>query len=284
MILSRTSFEYKGINLIEKMTIRLPFRYEAIFQDEGCFLFIRNDDAKHNDATIYAQSERLELESQDAVLLKCGTYFMDWVNNNQAQEVEVIAIHLYTDVIKTLYKNDIPKSFNQIKKAQQISPVVANAILEKFIDNLEFYFEHPQLVNDDTLELKIRELILLLIQSRNGISLHQLLSGIFSESASAISDVVHTHLYSNLSIEDMAKLAGLSLSTFKRMFKKHYGIAPKQYLVQERINKAKKLLRSSNLSIKEVAYDVGFNDPSYFTRVFKLKEGVSPRDYQDGLT
>lgn len=171
MIRDRKVFEYEGNPLIEKVTIKLPFRYEALFQNEGCFLSI-----KGSKSAIYSSVEKVNIKSKEAVLLRCGTYFVDFIKNETSQEVDVIAIHLYPEVIKALYKTELPKSMIEHVEGGQINRVLTDELLEKFIDNIYFYFENPQLINKDMLELKLKELILILIQSSRIDSIHKLIS------------------------------------------------------------------------------------------------------------
>lgn len=83
-----------------------------------------------------------------------------------------------------------------------------------------------------------------------------------------------------LSIEELAKISQLSLFSFKREFKKEFYDSPKNYINTLRIKKAKELLQLSKMSISEIAYEVGFNDPLYFTRLFKKKVGTSPTSFR----
>jgi AraC-like DNA-binding protein len=75
-------------------------------------------------------------------------------------------------------------------------------------------------------------------------------------------------------------MAYVSKSNFFKMFKDELGTSPNEFILQERINRAKELLASQN-SIKETAYQTGFSDANYFTRVFKQLVGVTPKSYQD---
>lgn len=93
-------------------------------------------------------------------------------------------------------------------------------------------------------------------------------------------DYIRKNLHQKLSIESIAKLAYVSKSNFFKMFKDELGTSPNDFILQERINKAKELLASQN-SIKETAYQTGFSDTNYFTRVFKQLVGVTPKNYQD---
>jgi len=64
-----------------------------------------------------------------------------------------------------------------------------------------------------------------------------------------------------------------------RLFKRYYGLTPKQYLITKRINEAKKLLKNG-VSIAESCYIVGFEAPSSFSTLFKTRTGLTPRAYQ----
>ncbi|MGE8552377.1 MAG: AraC family transcriptional regulator [Chryseobacterium jejuense] len=93
-------------------------------------------------------------------------------------------------------------------------------------------------------------------------------------------DYIKRNLHQKLSIESIAKLAYVSKSNFFKMFKDELGTSPNDFILQERISKAKELLATQN-SIKETAYQTGFSDTNYFTRVFKQLEGVTPKSYQN---
>ncbi len=87
--------------------------------------------------------------------------------------------------------------------------------------------------------------------------------------------------YANdIGITDIAHYVGISRSQLYRAFLEHFGIAPHTYLQRYRINEACSLLRNQNYFIAEVANSVGFNDPLYFSRVFKSIKGCSPSAYQ----
>jgi len=96
-------------------------------------------------------------------------------------------------------------------------------------------------------------------------------------------DYIKKNLHQKLSIDSIARLAYVSKSNFFRMFKDELGTSPNEFILQERINRAKELLADQN-SIKETAYQTGFSDTNYFTRVFKQLEGTTPKNYQNKIT
>lgn len=73
----------------------------------------------------------------------------------------------------------------------------------------------------------------------------------------------------------------MSIRTLNRRFKNALGQTPLEYLQEIRINTAKDLLKTSNLSISEIADKVGYQDASYFTTLFKKKLATTPNDYRD---
>lgn len=89
-------------------------------------------------------------------------------------------------------------------------------------------------------------------------------------------DYINEHLAEDLSLAVIARQIDMSQYHFARLFKQSTGLAPHQYVIQCRIERAKQLLLQSKLSIAEVASLVGFTDQSHFTRYFKRLVGVKP--------
>lgn len=83
----------------------------------------------------------------------------------------------------------------------------------------------------------------------------------------------------NISVEDIAANVGLSRSHLHRIFVQNLSVSPNEFLIKFRINKACSLLKNSGLSINSIANSVGFNDPLYFSRVFKKVKGTPPSQY-----
>lgn len=87
----------------------------------------------------------------------------------------------------------------------------------------------------------------------------------------------------DISIDDVSKSVGVSRSHLYRVFISNLGKSPIDYLTDYRINEACNLLKTSNLSIAEIAISVGFFDQFYFSRVFKKATGVPPSKYLSSL-
>jgi AraC-like DNA-binding protein len=84
-------------------------------------------------------------------------------------------------------------------------------------------------------------------------------------------------------VEDLARMANMSVRTFQRHFQLSFEMAPSKYILKYRIKEARKLLELSNLSISEVAFNVGFEESTYFSRAFRKEIGKSPQKYRTNL-
>jgi AraC family transcriptional regulator len=91
---------------------------------------------------------------------------------------------------------------------------------------------------------------------------------------------VHSHLAENITLDALAGCAGLSRYHFARRFRASTGMTPHQYVLQERVAKARTLITRTNVRLAEVATTCGFADQSHLNRVFKRFTGVSPGIYR----
>lgn len=95
-----------------------------------------------------------------------------------------------------------------------------------------------------------------------------------------VTEYIHQHSAQNPSLMIMAEMVQMSPYYFSRLFKQSTGVAPHQYLLKCRINQAKRLLKTTNLSIADIAVQVGFVDQSHLNRHFKRHFGVSPSQFR----
>jgi len=275
-MITKQNFKYQGRVLITRAIVEAPYRMEGIFENEGCFMYFQKANVKMQSLDL----KDVPIHKKEAVLLRCGAYYFDFLNNLVGENAEVYAIHLFPEILKNIYADELPLLIEKSKTSKRSKIVASVDVISKFIDSLSFYFENPSLVSEDILELKVKELILLLIQTKNVDSVIELISNLYAPRTTQIKKVIDTHMYSNLSIDDLAKLSNLSLSSFKREFKRIYDNSPQSYINTKKLEKAQALLQNTNLAIGEIAFDIGFNDPQYFTRLFTKNIGITPSDFR----
>jgi AraC-like DNA-binding protein len=94
---------------------------------------------------------------------------------------------------------------------------------------------------------------------------------------------MHQHLNMLLTLRELANHAGQSQSHYSRVFKEKTGQSPLNYFIQLKISKACELLSDTDMKINEIAVELGYEDPYYFSRIFKKLQGVAPAVYRDSL-
>ena len=85
----------------------------------------------------------------------------------------------------------------------------------------------------------------------------------------------------DLTIQQVAEELGVSYSNFRKLFKEFTGISPALYQQDLRLQRAKELLATTSLSIKEIAYRLRFESPDYFSSKFKIKTGKKPSEFRN---
>jgi AraC-like DNA-binding protein len=93
-------------------------------------------------------------------------------------------------------------------------------------------------------------------------------------------ELIEWHGSGKLSLCDLARLSDCSISTLRRQFQEVLGMPPYEWMLQSRIRHARRLLTTTTLRIKEVAAEVGFDDPFQFSRTFRQRTGWSPRQFR----
>lgn len=95
-----------------------------------------------------------------------------------------------------------------------------------------------------------------------------------------VEDYIVSHIDRNISLEDLAREACLSPFHFARAFKATMGVAPHQYILNRKLELAKKLIANGNMSLMQVALMTGFSNQAHFTRAFKRATGQTPGQYR----
>ena len=92
-------------------------------------------------------------------------------------------------------------------------------------------------------------------------------------------EYLKTHSDADLNNAVLAEKCYISEEYFRKLFKRAYGISPKQYIIEMRINTAKQLLSEGTLKINEIAMQCGFSNPYHFSRLFKEKTSYTPSEF-----
>ena len=156
-----------------------------------------------------------------------------------------------------------------------------DAGINQIIQRLYFLFTENHPSKDVFVDFMLKELIIRILRANY--------REIYSENALKLSgnnriafviNYMRQHLDENLTIAELSKKAYMSESHFFRVFKNETGLSPIDFINNERIKLATRLLADPKMKIKEVYMRCGFDNRSYFNRMFKRKQHISPTQYQ----
>ena len=95
---------------------------------------------------------------------------------------------------------------------------------------------------------------------------------------------IQSNIHTAISVAELTKFLGVSQPYLFRLFKTKFHISPKEYILMQKLNRAKLLLKETPLTITHVANSVGFQDVLSFSKFFKSKTGLSPQNYRNMTT
>jgi AraC family transcriptional regulator len=109
---------------------------------------------------------------------------------------------------------------------------------------------------------------------------HRFTGGLSGKKLRLVLDFIDANYASDLGLVELAAVAGMSTFHFAREFKRATSFTPHQYLIKLRIDRAKELLSSSEMSLVDVGFKAGFSHQSHFTRLFRKLTGTTPHTYR----
>jgi AraC family transcriptional regulator, exoenzyme S synthesis regulatory protein ExsA len=278
MIIDHKQYDLFGKTLIRKLVLTSPFTFTFPIADNACFLYMLKGGMQYN-----LDEENVEVPVKHSLLLHCLNFATQISNPTSCNQNEMVIIHFHPHILKEIYNRELPSLLqpphNSISnKSREV--INNDFLIQKYIEGLLFYFENPSLLSEEILILKLKEIVLLLSQTKNAEAVQVILSQLFSPAAYSFKQIVEAHLFSHLTLDDLAQQTNMSLSSFKREFAKLYNDTPANYIKSKKLERAAELLIISNERISDIAFTCGFNDLANFSKSFADKYSISPTAYR----
>ena len=96
-------------------------------------------------------------------------------------------------------------------------------------------------------------------------------------------ECIERRISDTIRVEELAETACISVDHFIRLFKQEVGLTPMHFIIEKKMTRAQLMLATERTSIKEIAYSLGYDDPSYFSRIFRNHVGCSPQNYRNSF-
>lgn len=224
----------------------------------------------------------------ETVLAPAGTYMeIDFPEAEKENPTQCIALTLDSSCISQAlnYLNEhFPKANESIGwnlNYQQFHLKNSNALAE-VINKLVNVCKDGAAGKDILADLMLKELIVRLVQAQSLEEISATHTG-NQHPFSYVVQYIREHLNDKLNVTFLSRKACMSRPNFFRIFKREYGISPAQFIIKERLHKAKQLLAQTNYPVGQVSLESGFEDVNHFIRIFKRGEGITPKSYRNHL-
>jgi AraC-like DNA-binding protein len=223
---------------------------------------------------LHIEEQTYTAEVGQVLLMKRGIYAMsEFVPDGLNYEALLL---FFTDdfVRKFLHTHQLTIAKSPATAAHLV--LASNELLNAFKTQFMEYFGKNMTGLESILHLKLQELMLLLLGSPQGKQVLAFLQSIAFGQPVDIDFIVRKHLLQPLSLEELAKLSGRSLASFKRDFQAQYNCPPKKWINEQRLEHARLLLQHSGNNVSEVALECGFENIPHFIKIFKQRFGFTP--------
>jgi AraC-like DNA-binding protein len=249
---------------------RVPKYFSA---EESCIMYLTKGDFQ-----MRTPDKVLSFQMGEALIAKCGPYYIECTRDYQGP-VEAVAVYFHPSVVQSIFAHptlEEPLAENYDVKHQEI-----DRLIELYFKGIDYLLEHPALCTDTLVELKMKELILLLVKTDQRERIHRFLQGLFQPYRYEFKTIIERNRTANLSLAELARMCHMSLATFKRTFAKHYEVSPAKYFLNARLEQAALLLKTRmEQSIATVVDECGFESITHFNRVFKQRYGCTPGEWR----
>jgi len=278
MMIDYKKIDLYGKSFVQRGTLNPPFEFNFPVSEQACFLYMLKGEMQYE-----MDGETMDISANHSLFLNCINSGKQIHQSDSKENSEIVIVTFHADVLKKIYERELPSLLQSPRNmvTNQSSDKISNDFLiQKYMEGLLYYFENPSLINDEILILKLKEIILLLSQTKNAGTVQVILSQLFSPVTYSFKQIIEANLFSQVGIEELARKTNLSVSSFKREFTKLYNDSPANYIKNKRLEKAAELLLVSGNRITDIAFDCGFNDLANFTRSFHEKFNVTPTHYR----
>lgn len=262
-----------GISAIESCTlIDAPEGHKGSkFLSEHLLLYVL--EGQYN---VRHGSEYVEVRPNEMVLLRKAIVidYEKYVLVEHSDCFEAVLFSMSDDLTREFIKTSGFKNAVGNQQDRAIYKISATNKLKGFISSVKPYFEEPDNHSQGLIRIKMLELLYDLANA-DPLLVNQLLL-MSSPARKDISAIMEANYTNPVSLNDLAYMAGRSLSSFKRDFQQIYNIAPAQWIRERRLKYAQHLLTTTDMDVSNVCYESGFESIAHFSRTFKEFFGVSP--------
>jgi AraC-like DNA-binding protein len=250
-----------------------PSKNEVFFEENAVIYVIEGE------KIFSGTNQHITVKKGDVFFVRRGYYLM----SESIDESYKSLIFFFDEKLIKDFVNQHTELFPGDKMAEKKLPTLLTLPTDekfgKFAESVLPYFRSKTKYLHHFLKIKLQELLLHLLEYDSGDYLKALLHEIYRGEKTDLEYLMQNYYLKPLTLNELARLSGRSLSAFKRDFQEQFSHAPAQWIREKRLNRAAFLLKNTDKHVNEIAEEIGFDSVSHFIKAFKTKFGVTPAKY-----
>jgi AraC-like DNA-binding protein len=252
-----------------------PSKYDVFFEEHAVIVVLEGE------KKFTSPTQEVHVEKGDILFVQRGFYLMSESINESYKSL----VFFFDEKLLKEFVGLHPELFNP----EKATTVLENPILllrsddnfEKFIQSVFPYFRSRTDLKNHFLRLKFQELLLHLLELDNSRQLRAILYSLYKGEKVDLSFLMNSYYLKPLTLNELARLSGRSLSAFKRDFQDEFSTSPALWLKNKRLDYADFLLRNSTKNVSEISTEIGYESVSHFIKTYKEKYGTTPKRQGD---
>ena len=248
-----------------------PSKYDVFFEEHAVIVVLEGE------KKFTSPTQEVHVEKGDILFVQRGFYLMSESINESYKSL----VFFFDEKLLKEFVGLHPELFN----IEESATIFENPILllksddnfEKFIQSVFPYFRSRTELKNHFLRLKFQELLLHLLELDNSRQLRAILYSLYKGEKVDLSFLMNSYYLKPLTLMELARLSGRSLSAFKRDFQNEFKTSPALWLKNKRLDYADFLLRNNTKNVTEISTEIGYESVSHFIKTYKEKFGVTPK-------
>lgn len=250
-----------------------------VYTDKNLFIYVLK-----GKKILYSNfNNKFEINENESIFISRGNYLMSEVLSNDSNSFESLVFFFDESLLKEFFslhqKYQHTTNFNTL----DIFKVNVSPFLKANVFSLIPFFIYPNQERKNILKYKFFEILLEILNDDIHNNFIVFLNKISNSEISKLKLFLEDNFTKSYSIEDYAKLTNRSLSKFKNDFKFISDLTPKEWINNKRLEKSIFLIKTTYLNITQIALESGFENTSYFSKVFNKKYNMTPKAFQKSL-
>jgi AraC-like DNA-binding protein len=215
------------------------------------------------------------LRPGDSAFAKKGSIITHNHTDEDFCELLIFVPDAFIKTVAQKYKVEFPMRLMK-NFADTVIPLPPDDVLSSYFQSLLTHFLQPTPPANSLLKLKFEELLLNILSNNSQTALNCYFSEVCKTAKPSIREIMELNFFTNLSLDEFARLCARSLSAFKKEFAQIYNVSPGKWLLEKRLEYSHYLLETTDQSVDDICFECGFENQTHFIRVFKNRYGVTP--------